>query len=345
MEQQNQVEFSIIVPIYKVEAYLHQCINSILGQTYANFELILVDDGSPDNCGKICDEYAKKDSRIKVFHQDNKGVCIARKVGVQKAKGDYVCWVDGDDYIGCNLLQQMHSIIAKYNPDMVAFGFTEVDDNGIVTKTTTNHIAADKFYLTNDAGFYEKLLSIPDARHFNYGAFIPGLCLKVCKREIIVPAMLLVPNEISLGEDLATTNQALCGCNTVYVSSICEYYYRFNASSLTHTLRLGMFYQWQALFEFINSHMDKIPQANKDAYICMEIANYIDAVIKKFDSYDDLMHYIGTEMSPELNEIVKHCKIPKLSLKGRIKFEILKHHWYWILWLKYHKVGNKSSTN
>ena len=90
---------SVIVPVYKVENVLHYCIDSILNQTYKNFELILVDDGSPDNSGKICDEYAKKDNRIKVIYKENGGVSSARNCGIDAAKGKYVCFVDSDDYV------------------------------------------------------------------------------------------------------------------------------------------------------------------------------------------------------------------------------------------------------
>ena len=98
--------FSIIVAIYKVEKYLSQCIESILAQSYKNFELILVDDGSPDNCPVICDEYAKTDSRIKVVHKNNGGLVSARKAGIEIASGEYICFVDGDDFVQYDMLEQ-----------------------------------------------------------------------------------------------------------------------------------------------------------------------------------------------------------------------------------------------
>lgn len=90
---------SIIVPVYNVEAYLCRCIDSILAQTFTDFELILVDDGSPDNCSSICDEYAKKDSRIVVVHKENGGLSDARNTGLDIAKGEYIGFVDSDDFI------------------------------------------------------------------------------------------------------------------------------------------------------------------------------------------------------------------------------------------------------
>ena len=96
---------SIIVPIYNVEQYISKCIESILAQTYRDFELILVDDGSPDNCGKICDEYAKQDSRVHVIHQENSGLSAARNAGIDDAKGEYIMFVDSDDFITDNMLE------------------------------------------------------------------------------------------------------------------------------------------------------------------------------------------------------------------------------------------------
>ena len=93
------LKISVIVPIYNVENYIHRCIDSILAQTFTDFELILVDDGSPDNCGKICDEYAKKDSRINVIHKENGGLSSARNAGLDIASGDYIVFVDSDDYV------------------------------------------------------------------------------------------------------------------------------------------------------------------------------------------------------------------------------------------------------
>ena len=91
--------FSVIVPIYKVEKYLPDCVNSILNQTYKDFELLLVDDGSPDNCPQMCDDFALKDSRIRVIHKKNGGLVSARNIGIKNAKGKYICYVDGDDTV------------------------------------------------------------------------------------------------------------------------------------------------------------------------------------------------------------------------------------------------------
>ena len=100
-------KISIIVPVYNVEKYIHKCINSILDQSLTEFELILVDDGSPDRSGEICDEYSKKDNRIKVIHKSNGGVSSARNIGIDKACGEYIGFVDPDDYIDVNMYERL----------------------------------------------------------------------------------------------------------------------------------------------------------------------------------------------------------------------------------------------
>ncbi len=109
---------SVIVPIYKVEEYLPKCVDSILSQTFTDFECILVDDGSPDNCGKICDEYAKKDSRIKVIHKENGGLSSARNAGLDIAQGEYITFVDSDDWINVHMLQVLYDAIIEKDADV-----------------------------------------------------------------------------------------------------------------------------------------------------------------------------------------------------------------------------------
>lgn len=111
-------EISIIVPVYKVEQYLDRCVESILKQTFTDFELILVDDGSPDNCPKMCDEWAKKDSRIKVIHKKNGGLSSARNAGLDVARGKYIGFVDSDDWIAPDMYMYLINLIKRYNADV-----------------------------------------------------------------------------------------------------------------------------------------------------------------------------------------------------------------------------------
>jgi len=113
-------KISIIVPVYKVEKYIHKCVDSILNQTFKEFELILVDDGSPDNCGNICDEYVNKDERVKVIHKENGGLSSARNAGIDIAKGEYIGFVDSDDYIEPDMYEILYKVSKENKCDIVS---------------------------------------------------------------------------------------------------------------------------------------------------------------------------------------------------------------------------------
>ena len=126
---------SIIIPVYKVEPYLRKCLDSVVQQTYRNLEIILVDDGSPDSCGAICDEYATKDERITVIHQENKGLSAARNAGLDIATGDYIQFVDSDDWIEPDALATVLSIAEDHHVDIVCFGFNKHLPSGEILPT------------------------------------------------------------------------------------------------------------------------------------------------------------------------------------------------------------------
>lgn len=128
-------ELSIIVPVYKVEKYLPKCIDSILAQTFRDFELILIDDGSPDNCGAICDEYAARDSRIKVIHQENAGVSAARNAGLDIATGTFLGFVDSDDWIEPEMYETMIATAKEKQVDVVVCGIRYCSDGGESIRT------------------------------------------------------------------------------------------------------------------------------------------------------------------------------------------------------------------
>lgn len=134
------MKISIVVPVYKVEKYISRCIESILMQTYEDIELILVDDGSPDNSGKICEDYAKKDSRIKVLHKQNGGPSDARNTGLEIATGDYIMYVDSDDYIEKYSCEELAAIIKQYQADIVCFNL--------------RNISEEDGHMMNNNGFY-----------------------------------------------------------------------------------------------------------------------------------------------------------------------------------------------
>ena len=120
MEEKKVPLISVIIPVYNVEKYLNRCVQSVCNQTYHNLEIILVDDGSTDNSGKLCDEWAVKDLRIKVIHKDNGGLSSARNIGLDNAKGEYIGYVDSDDWIDMEMYSYLWTILKSYQVD-VAF--------------------------------------------------------------------------------------------------------------------------------------------------------------------------------------------------------------------------------
>ena len=127
---EHQPEISIIVPVYKVEKYLNECIDSILAQTFTDFELILVDDGSPDNCPALCDAAAKRDSRVRVIHQQNKGLSGARNAGIDIARGNWLGFVDSDDVIDRTFYEKLHTAAVHAGAEMAVCDILGVDENG-----------------------------------------------------------------------------------------------------------------------------------------------------------------------------------------------------------------------
>lgn len=136
-EKMEKELITIIIPVYNVEKYIHKCIDSVINQTYKNLEIILVDDGSPDNCGEICDEYAKEDKRIKVIHKENGGLSDARNTGIDIAKGKYICFIDSDDYVEKEYIEILHTAIKKDRTDMAVSSHKVIYKNGTILEKAT----------------------------------------------------------------------------------------------------------------------------------------------------------------------------------------------------------------
>jgi glycosyltransferase involved in cell wall biosynthesis len=218
---------SVIVPIYQIERYIGICIESLLNQTYKNLEIILVDDGSPDRCPEICDLYASKDSRIKVIHKPNGGLVSARKAGIEMATGDYVGYVDGDDWVGPGFYESLYSAIVTSDCDVVCAGQSrDLFDQSV------------HFLNPYPLGIYTgENLKILQESMLSYGDFYrPGITTyvwnKLFKREVLYKHQMNVDNRISIGEDAAVTYPVLMECNSVYISDCVAYHYRQREDSM-----------------------------------------------------------------------------------------------------------------
>ena len=213
-------KISIIVPVYNVERYLRQCIDSILAQTYTDFELLLIDDGSPDNSGNICDEYAKKDPRIRVFHKPNGGVSTARNMGIDNAKGEYISFIDADDYVEPNFLEEMLNAMNRYNADLVCCGVwvgVKADGSYVSIRST----ASDKVFNRKE-GLIEM---------FAMDSFHVWPYNKLYKASIIKGNGLKFPVGIRYSEDQVFVTRYIMLCfKVVYISKVL-YHYVWNETS------------------------------------------------------------------------------------------------------------------
>ncbi len=220
--------FSVIVPIYNIEKYIRRCIDSVLEQSFTDFELILVDDGSPDNCGAICDEYAKKDARIKVIHKENGGLVSARQAGIKMATADYVFNLDGDDSILPDALESAYKIISETNVDIVSFSYKcNVDGQiGDLVEDLAEEGLYDKAKIENY--IFPKLLSDKNMNHMFY--FLWG---KAIKRELAQKHQLNVNPAISLGEDLSCIVPCFLEAEKVYMSKKAIYLYTIRNDSIS----------------------------------------------------------------------------------------------------------------
>ncbi|MBQ4111031.1 MAG: glycosyltransferase family 2 protein [Clostridia bacterium] len=220
--------FSIIVPVYKVEKYLPVCIESVLNQTFSDFELILVDDGSPDNCPEICDSYKEKDNRIKVIHKKNGGLASARRAGIKEAEGDYVFNLDSDDLIEIDTLECAYNIIKETSCEIVSFSYRWV--KGGNTVSVTDDGLKEGLYTEKDIEkyIYPRLLMDKDMNHVSY--YLSG---KAVKRDFLLPYQLGVSEKISLGEDFCCVLPCYLNAKSVYISKKAAYLYTVREDSLS----------------------------------------------------------------------------------------------------------------
>ena len=224
------IEFSILVPVYNVERYIRNSILSVLKQSYNNFELILVDDGSTDQSGLICDELAKNDERIQVLHQENHGLIYTRRVAFNEAKGDYCVILDSDDTLKEDTLEILYSTIVKYHSDCIIYGFERVYEGKILSQTSDTDI----IHLTSKRDIYMKVFLDSD-----YNA----IWRKAFKRSLLDGRDYSRYYHLSLGEDLLQSIEVLGNAKSVTFLPNILYEYTMNPSSMTKTVTADN-YKW-----------------------------------------------------------------------------------------------------
>lgn len=207
---------SVIVPVYKVEKYIHKCVDSILAQTLTDFELFLVDDGSPDNCGKICDDYAKKDNRIIVIHKENGGLSDARNVAIDRANGEYLTFIDSDDYVANNYLETLYIALLETHSDISIGNMTSFSEKGY----------DEDFYKPTN---FRKVLQ--DKEEIFSTINRPCAPIKLYKRFLFDSIRYPVGR---LYEDAFIWHELLAKANRVVLTGTNTYYYLLRTNSIMH---------------------------------------------------------------------------------------------------------------
>lgn len=221
---------SVLVPIYKIDRYLGICVESLLNQTYKNLEIILVDDGSPDRCPEICDLYASKDERIKVIHKENGGLVSARKAALMAAKGSYIGYVDGDDWVGPGFYHSLYSSIKESDADIAIAGFSR--DLFSSTKNILNAIPSGVY--EGEALDAIKKKMIAEGAFYRHG-ITTYLWNKLFKRKVIEKYQMDMDNRITIGEDAATVYPAIMASKKIVITDNCAYHYRQREDSMLKT--------------------------------------------------------------------------------------------------------------
>ena len=211
---------SIVVPVYNVEKYLRECVDSILAQTYPEFELLLIDDGATDSSGRICDEYAERDSRIRVFHKENGGLSDARNYGMDRIKGEYITFIDSDDLVGKDYLEILLRMAKEHKADISALGTIVFEDGGELPACT---ISDDVIVETADEAILDMLL------RKNFGLSAWGkLYASNLFNQIRFPVG-------KIYEDLFTTPYVAKKSTKIVFANSRQYYYRQRSNSIVHS--------------------------------------------------------------------------------------------------------------
>lgn len=309
--------FSVIVPIYNKEKYLRKCIESILNQTYTDFELILVNDGSIDNSNKICDSYKNNDSRVKVIHTENHGASRARYTGIKNSNGKYILFVDADDWIKDNLLERCNNVINKYaNIDIVAYGMNVYYKNKITFHNYNN----------NMQGYFsrEKLKKYLLPELFLIGdneknaVCYTSIFTKIFKKNFLIKHY-CKDYSIKIGEDFCLSYECLYNAESIYF--IDEAYYVYNYCSGNSITGHKFSPLEPNVYKYVKSKF-----SNKVQYIKDQIDYlYIKEVEKIYDLYKDQKKsnfYIISKLKPYeiLDEIKPPVKSNNLMTKRQKKF-------------------------
>ena len=300
---------SIVVPIYKVEKYINKCIESILNQTYKNLEIILVDDGSPDNCGKIADEYAKKDNRIKVIHKQNGGLSDARNAGIDIAKGKYIGFVDSDDYIEKDMYEYLINLINENNTDISICDFKYIYEDETVKRNKEQKV--QNITLNKK----EALIELLGNKIGNYA------WNKLYKAELFKEVRYPVGRKM---EDYGTTYKLFDLSNRISLGSENKYNYLQRNDSILHDKESSFYIDFYEMtyerYKFIKNKYSDIIENDIDM-----VNKILTLFIKKDEKIEAFINQNKSEIKSIFKSITKDKEFKKfIDKKMKIKLMIFK---------------------
>lgn len=319
---------SVVIPVYNVEEYIERCVDSVISQTYKNIEIILVDDGSPDNCPKICDDYAKKDKRVKVIHKKNGGLSDARNAGINIAKGKYISFIDSDDYVEKEYIKVLYETLIKYNADMSISSHEAIYDNGTIIDNSTN----EEEVFTPEIIFKRILYS--DGIDLSAWA-------KLYKIELFSDIKYPVGR---IFEDAATTYKLIDKSQIIAVKSVPTYKYMIRSNSISNCSfspkKMDLIISTKEMCDYIKKNYPALSPAcdRRLAYAYLstlsQLANTNDNYPKEKQEILDYIKLNGKELLKD-KSVPKRDKLAIISLKFGYKF-------YKFSWTIYKKITGRS---
>lgn len=279
---------TVIVPIYNAIEYLEKCLDSIVHQTYKNLEIILVDDGSTDGSEIVCEKYGRKDPRIQVVHKANGGLSSARKCGIDRAGGDYITFVDADDYIDLNAVEYIADQLKCSSPDILAYGLIEEYVDHEVTKKNRFE---EGYYSEKDIKEQILPVMLSYGNFFDFG-ILPNLVCKYIKKTFLDRIFIQVSLDVVYGEDADMTYQLFSNIQSLYIMDYCPYHYCKRAGSMV----------WKGISTMA------IENLRNDLYNCFENTGILEVMNEQLDDYIDFVTLL---------------KQPKIKLDGLYPFNNL----------------------
>lgn len=316
---------SIIVPVYKVEKYIYRCVDSLVNQSLQSIEIVLVDDGSPDNCPSICDDLAKKDSRIKVVHKENGGLSSARNAGLDVAKGKYVGFVDSDDDVELNMYEKMVAVAEQYKVDFVMADYRRVlRDGSSYIKT----LDIEKGYYNRDKIISDIFPNLIMRESIKYG---PLLSVWHCiyRREFLEKNSLRFDDKVKWSED--NIFSAIMGyrCTSFYyMKGEALYHYYQNEGTITTSYRKGAWNVYCTMNNHLHEFFDKITDYDFGYQLKLHLVFYACNCTNqetKLPRQQAIKGISGILATPELVEAFKGIKLSNYPFKLRLQLAFMKY--------------------